>query len=403
MMSANHAHTVAFDARAISHPQPGGFKTYSENLIRHLPELQTGAGYLVLFDRPFSYAPLLNRADMQTQVVKNGPAFLGVPYRENFSLPACLKANQIELAHFPNGSAPVVNAYPFIVTIHDTIELMAVSNQFGAGSLKRNLMHLYNRYNQVLAARHAQAIITVSNSSRNDIIRYLKVPEEKIFVTYEGPTEAFLLPKDPKKIEEILHKYGISKKYILAIGSADPRKNLRCLIHAYNQLPADLKAQYELVLVMTHQRLLDTFTTLVEQYGLTQRVKFLKSVSNEDLAVLYQGTSVFAFPSLYEGFGLPPLEAMACGAPVIAAKNSSIPEITGEAAYLVDGIQGERQFEGLAEALNNVLSNANLRETLSQCGIERAGKFTWERCAEETVRIYHHVLSNSHNQKDRGS
>jgi glycosyltransferase involved in cell wall biosynthesis len=156
-------------------------------------------------------------------------------------------------------------------------------------------------------------------------------------------------------------------------------------------MSTELISRYQLAIVWTHHQLQDDMLAFVERLGLTRRVRFLQAVSNRDLVSLYNAASLFVFPSLYEGFGLPPLEAMACGVPVIAANNSSIPEIVGDAALLVD-VDDCREVSG---GMSRVLGNEALQVSLSRQGLRRAQGFSWDRCAEETANIYDMVLQGA--------
>jgi glycosyltransferase involved in cell wall biosynthesis len=173
----------------------------------------------------------------------------------------------------------------------------------------------------------------------------------------------------------------------LAIGSADPRKNITTLVQAYAQLPADLKTAYQLAIVWTHPLMADTLMRQVKDLGLTECVRFLMHVPDEDLVLLFNGASLFVFPSLEEGFGLPPLEAMACGTPCVAANNSSIPEVVEDAAVLFDSDDPR----ALSETIAKVLRDDELRYELTKKGLKRATYFSWEKCALDTIAAYKQV------------
>ena len=383
---------IAIDARAISHPQPGGFKTYTENLIWHLLQRDESFQYQLYLDRPIADEILPTRSNASFKIVKNGLPFIGVPFREHISLPYHFINDKADLIHFPCATAAWWSPCPFIITIHDTIELIYVKDRQARYSAKRNLMNFYNRHNQLTTAQRANAIITVSHNSKKDIIRYFKVQPEKVFVTYEAPSRNFIRVEDRSQLNKMRDKFDLEPSYILGIGSADSRKNLKCLIRAYSQLPTDLISNYQLVIVMTHHFLYDNICSFIEKLGLSNRARFLHSVTTQELALLYSGASLFVFPSLYEGFGLPLLEAMACGTPVIAANNSSIPEVVGDAALLIDEIFSEGGHSELSCGMSQVLRDNQLQAFMSRQGMEQAKTFSWERCAVETTKIYEMVL-----------
>ena len=245
---------VAIDGRAISHPQPGGFKTYSENLVKHLPALDDFVNYEIILDRPMAQPTIPPRPNVSVRVIRNAMPVLGVPFRENVALPWHLLHGAVDLVHFPSASAALWSPRPFVITMHDAMEWMPMSAHYGGASMKRNLMHLYNRFNQRWAARRAEAIITVSQCSKRDIARWLDVSDNRIFVTYEAPDEAFRQIHDEGQLCQVRQKYDLTANYILGIGSADPRKNITSLVRTYSQLPSDLVARYQLAIVLTHGR-----------------------------------------------------------------------------------------------------------------------------------------------------
>jgi glycosyltransferase involved in cell wall biosynthesis len=261
-------------------------------------------------------------------------------------------------------------------------------------SIKRKLMNLFYYIVPQLVARKSSLVLTVSQASKDRITRELGIPADKVFVTYEGVNPIFRQNSDVIQISGVRTKYNISSDYIMAIGSADPRKNITTLVQAYAQLPSNLKTAYQLVIIWTHPLLADKLMRQVKESGLMESVRFLIRIPDEDLVLLYNGASIFVFPSLEEGFGLPPLEAMACGVPVIAANNSSIPEIVGDAAILVDDVNPTGKLEELTKKIHQVLTDKALQVSLSQRGLQRARLFSWDRCARETKEVYQSIIRN---------
>jgi glycosyltransferase involved in cell wall biosynthesis len=241
-----------------------------------------------------------------------------------------------------------------------------------------------------VASRRASAILTVSQLSKDDIVRHLGIDPGIIHVTH-GAVGSFFHPvEDPGQARSLRTKYGLDAKYILGIGSADPRKNIETLVNSYALLPESFRAEYHLAIVWTAPVLAESISARIQELGIGQYVHFLYQVPNEDLVFLYNEASLFVFPSLYEGFGLPVLEAMACGTPVVAANTSSIPEIAGDAALLVEA----RDSKGIAEAMVHVLSDGELASGMAQKGLKRSSMFSWEKCARETLMVYNQTLSS---------
>jgi glycosyltransferase involved in cell wall biosynthesis len=248
-------------------------------------------------------------------------------------------------------------------------------------------MQWYYRLIPSIAARRAAAVITVSQASKAAIIHHLPISPERVFVTHEAANPVMRPVHERAHIDEVLGRYRLPVHFILAIGSADPRKNIAALLQAYAHLPAHIQERFLLAIVWTHNYLAPELAEQAAALGITHRLRFLERVPDEDLAALYSAASMFVFPSLYEGFGLPVLEAMSCGTPVIAADNSSIPEIAGDAALLV----AAQDQPTIAAAITRVATDIALRERLTVSGLRQASRFSWAQCAHATIAVYERV------------
>jgi len=291
------------------------------------------------------------------------------------------------IPHLPNhhlGRFGYFLGKPFIITVHD---LMRYLDLVGGGPClirKPNLQDALWLHLDYLGAVKAAKIVVPSNHTKNDLVRYLKVPEEKVVVIYHGIDEAFKPVEGPRPCEE---------PYVLYVGSEHPRKNLATLLKAFKLLKQDPKFR-ELKLVKAgpaggeEKSFRSDTMSVVEALGLKGDVIFVdRWLSVEELAALYSQAELFAFPSIYEGFGWPPLEAMACGCPVIASNTTSLPEVLGDAAMYADPASPE----AWAEAMERVLTDDRLRRKLASMGLERAKQFTWRRAAEQLLRVYEEV------------
>jgi len=259
------------------------------------------------------------------------------------------------------------------MTIHDVIELLP--NRWRNRSLKARVLGWYERFVMALAAKRATLVITDSLNSKRDIVSALGIDPDVVRVIYISAHPRYTRVEGAKVAVE--RKYGLDG-YILAIGSAHPRKNASGAIEAYLRIKDAIP--HQLVLVCTHRR---------RPSSKRRGISFLEGVSDEDLCLLYNAAELFVFPSFYEGFGLPPLEAMACGTPVIASNRASLPEVIGDAGILVD----PDDVEGMASAMLRVLNDERLQKELSEKGMERAKLFSWEKAAEETVAVYEEAFS----------
>jgi glycosyltransferase involved in cell wall biosynthesis len=288
---------------------------------------------------------------------------------------------RIELLHSPYWTNPLWSPWPTVVTVHDVIQLVLPEYQMLAR--QRVYFGLVTR-----ALRRATAIITVSECSRRDLIRTVGVPGERVFVVENAIPEGLHTVRDPAALEAIRARYGLGERFVLYLGANDLRKNLDRLIRAYAALPARVRDAHQLVVAgrqwpRDHPLYPDP-RRVVRELGLEDRVVFTGGVPEEEKATLLSAATVFAFPSLYEGFGLPVLEAMACGTPVLTANGSSLPEVTGDAALLVDPTDVAAIGRGLAE----LLESPERRCELAERGLERAGRYRWAQVAERTVAVY---------------
>ncbi|MFZ0544294.1 MAG: glycosyltransferase family 1 protein [Candidatus Promineifilaceae bacterium] len=370
--------TVGVDATPLL-GERSGVGNYTARLLAAQLEREPEREYLLYSNRPLeNLEPGLERAkEIQGYLPQSRWLWLQVV------LPRIIRKTRPDICHFTNALAPLWLNTPYVLSIYDAT------------------LFLYSRYHPrsrllairlmlPLAARRASAVITISESARKDLLRILKIPSEKIHVVYGAAPKHFARVTNTAEQARIRQKYSLPDEYLLYVGTLEPRKNLSRLVRAFHRLKKQGKP-HKLVLVGPWGWSMNGFRQQIEQLGLTDSVQMLGYIPDEDLPGVYSLATVFAFPSLYEGFGLPPLEAMACGTPVLSSKNSSLAEICGDAAYLVDPLDEE----SLVEGLQCVLEDKALREKLGECGQQRASEFSWERAARETSAVYDLVLKNS--------
>ena len=291
-------------------------------------------------------------------------------------LPRILARLRPAVCHFTNSIAPLFSPCPYVVTLHD-MSLFLYAHTHPTKSL------LVARSIIPSAAHRAQAIITVSHSARRDIIAVLKVPPEKVHVVYEAARPEYQVMPDTVVIEGVRRKYDLHAPFVLYVGTIEPRKNLGRLIQAFAQMRRRGRREH-LLLVGQLGWKYGAMLRQIEALGLTDSVRLLGYVPDADLPALYNMARVFIFPSLYEGFGLPVVESMACGTPVITSNRSSLAEVGGNASLLVDPTRPEDMTDGLLR----VLTDADLHDHLRAAGLARAAQFSWTRAADETTRIY---------------
>ncbi|MBM4466901.1 MAG: glycosyltransferase family 4 protein, partial [Chloroflexi bacterium] len=246
-----------------------------------------------------------------------------------------------------------------------------------------------------LSARKARRVIAISQSTQRDVVRLLGVPPDKVEVVYCGLDEAFRpLAKD--QVAAFRSKRGLPERFILFVGTIEPRKNVTRLIEAFATLrpcdPATLRpcdpATLKLAIGGAKGWFYEDVFARVEELGLEDKVMFPGYIPASELPLWHNAAELFVYPSLYEGFGLPPLEAMACGTPVVAANTSSLPEVVGQAGLTVDPLD----VEGLAEAMRRALGDEALRQEMRERGLQRAKGFSWTKTAQETVQVYRRAM-----------
>lgn len=239
------------------------------------------------------------------------------------------------------------------------------------------------------AARYANKIMAISNSTKNDLIKYLDVEPSKIEVSYPGYDNKCFVPVNDKRVSGmVMQKYGIDEGYYLYVGTLEPRKNLVRLIKAFIRLKIQHSVRLKLVVAGAKGWLYDDIFKLVQGSGMGKDIIFTGYVDYKDLPVLMSNAEALVYPSLYEGFGLPPLEAMACGTPVITSNVSSLPEVVGDAGIQVDPYN----VDELANAMYSVIANSSLRQDLSRRGLERAKMFSWEKTAQDVLNVINELV-----------
>jgi glycosyltransferase involved in cell wall biosynthesis len=216
---------------------------------------------------------------------------------------------------------------------------------------------------------------------------YFSIPAERIRLIHAAPSKIYSPERNVKVIRGTLERFGIFRNFILFVGSLEPRKNLKTLLQAYARYRQRYSSEELLVVAGGKGWLNDDLSQVVAEFGITDCVKFLGYIEEADLRVLYSAAKLFVYPSIYEGFGLPPLEAMACGAPVITSNTSALPEVVGDAATVID----PHDSEELCQAMRMVLGNGSRRSKMRQQGLERAKRFSWERAARETLAVYREI------------
>jgi len=357
-----------------------GLGRYTQKLIENLESVDSENHYFIFLRRENwdEYQP---RSKNFTKVLADVPWY---SLREQVQMPKIFKRCGLDLVHFPHFNVPVAYKGKFVVTIHDLILFHYPTRR--ASTLSAPVYFLKTKiYHRVIrrAIQNSQMLIAVSQHTKKDILKNFRIDPEKVVVTYEGVDTV----ENPlyEKSETVLKKYGIIRPYILYVGNAYPHKNLDRLILAFKEVS---KMHSGLHLVLAGKE--DYFYKRLKNFVAANSVSgvvFPGHIAEDHLPVLYRETKLYVFPSMYEGFGLPPLEAMARNAPVVSSNASCLPEILGKAAYFFD----PRGISETADAIEKVLENIDIRKKLIAAGQQQIKKYSWQKMARETLEIYNSI------------
>jgi glycosyltransferase involved in cell wall biosynthesis len=369
---------IGIDIRFLSvHNSKAGIYQYIYNLVSALLSIDTSNEYVFLSTYAHGKGFRGDRA-IPNKLIRRFPGQLSDFFLKKLFVPIEFFTSRIDVFHGPCFFVPMIGCKS-VSTVHDLMPLR--HPEFLTPELNADFRK------KIYSAQKADAIIAVSNFTKQEIIELLKYPEENIRVVYNGISPIFRPIEDRAKIEEIKMKYGVKGPYFLSVGNIEPKKNIETLIRACVKLRNETIYNYPLLVVGFKGWGFQKVWEIVRQYHAEDDTLFTGVVDDEDLPYLYSGAEIFVFPSLFEGFGIPMIEAMACGTPVITSKRTSIPEISSDAAMLVDPLN----VEEMAEAMYSVLSNSELREQLVKKGIKRAKDFSWEKTAVETLKLYYEI------------
>ncbi|MGQ0600579.1 MAG: glycosyltransferase family 4 protein [Anaerolineales bacterium] len=367
-----------------------GTGQYLRALIEHLPQVAPQHHYTLVVPGQRDLESFENLRGLNICTIPCGSGNLAKVRFEQQLFPAACRSANADLAHVPHWAPPLSSPVPVVVTIHDVIPLVIPEYR---GDWR---VRLYTSLVTV-AARGAAVILADSEQSRRDIVQHLGVPEAKVRAVSLAADARYTPQHDWRADEAARANYNMpvdSGSYVLYLGGFDARKNVRALLSAWTWVSGSLGEQIPLVLggalPQSDGRLFEDYRALALHLEIADTVRFIGAVAEADKPALYRGAACFVFPSRYEGFGLPPLEAMACGTPVITTDAGSIGEVVGEAAYLIDPTDTRKFGAGLITCL----VEPSVSDHLKARGLERAKKFSWERTARETVAAYESVFSH---------
>lgn len=351
---------VGIDGKPFTSQTPGGLREYGEQLLRHVVEADRHNRYVVYVPKPTNLIPVADH--VKTIVGPQGPW--------QVVLPRLIRQHPVDVIHFLHQHGSVFVRHPRVVTtVHDLADLRAFPPVWEDPYYA--VLGVYIQMIRGLVIRHSRNLIAVSDYARREVSR--RYPGRVCTVIPEGYDPAYHPPSGK-----------LLRKHVLALSDFSPRKNTVRVLAAYAALPDSLRRRYPLSLVISMPHMQEKFSRLTRTYGIASETRFYVTPAKEVLAGLYRSAAVFLYPSLYEGFGLPLLEAMASGTPVVTSGYGAMREVAGDAAHLVDPVS----VDSITGAMHRILTDAAYRDSLSHKGIKRSKRFSWSRAATETIKIY---------------
>lgn len=365
---------IGIDARFFG-PQETGLGRYVERLISHLSRIDQKHQFVIfLRSSTFDHWDVPN-----PRWTKVRADFRWYTFQEQLRFPGVIKAAKVDLMHFPHFNVPVFYQGPYVVTIHDlTLNKYPTARASTLGPWLYWIKYLAYRFGITRAIRRAQHIISVSEHTKKDIVSQFHIDPDRITVTYESVD-----PLPPSAEFEALTKRGVRSPYFLHVGNAYPHKNLERLLGAWQHFRERESTPAQLVFVGKQDYFARRLDAHAKAKGIPD-VLWFGFASEPELSCLYQHAQAYLFPSLYEGFGLPGLEAMQAGVPVYAARASCLPEIYGQAAHYFD----PNDVSAIAESIQNALHDTLERQRLIAAGKERLTRFSWDAMAKQTLAVY---------------
>lgn len=375
---------IGIDARLLNYRR--GIGTFVYHLITELSISSKLNQYLLYVDDRSSISSIPADDRFTYRILR--PVLY--PIWEQFSLPRAALHDQIDVLHCPANTAPLnlSSKVKLVLTIHDVMYMMPTSMLPLSPSFYQRLGRLYRRVVTPRVVQHAAIITTVSEQSRRDIFSYLGPQSVRIDVTREAASPKFCPLTDSKLLDKVRKQYQLQDKIILALGGIDPRKNTLRIIEAFAAFLHAGMSGYKLVIVGLPKTAHSNFRLAASNLGIDSNVIITNFVPEEDLVALYNLAETFLYPSLYEGFGLPVLEAMACGTPVITSAVGSIPEVAGNAALMIN----PTSVESIAQGIKDVVTNAEMKILLREKGLAQAKRFSWQQMTQQMLSIYERVI-----------
>jgi glycosyltransferase involved in cell wall biosynthesis len=376
---------IGIEAQRIFRKNKHGMDIVALELIRNLQQHDLINEYIVFVKDDLDDQVIQESPNLKIVRLKGGP----YPYWEQVLLSRAASTHEIDLLHCTSNTAPLRLTVPLVLTVHDIIYLEKWN--FTKGTSYQIIGNLYRRWNVPQVVAQAAKIITVSHFEEKRIREHFNLPPNRIQAVYNGVGTHFQKITDTVRLASARRRYNLPDKFIFFLGNTDPKKNVEGVIKALSLIKAKGRLSFKLVMLDIDRAYLERIASNTGNVSILDEICFTGYVPNEELPAIYSLASLFIYPSLRESFGIPILEAMACETPVLTSETSSMPEVAGGAALLVDPFNPE----AIANGILKILEDDQNRFQMIAMGIKRAKNFSWQNNADQTLRIYNNVLEET--------
>ncbi len=377
---------IGIEAQRIFRKKKHGMDVVAMELIRHLQKTDKENEYVIFVREDEDNKVITETPNFRIERLAHAP----YPYWEQVLLPRAVRETGVELLHCTSNTAPLRLNVPLVVTLHDIIYLEKLN--LTKGTSYQIIGNLYRRSIVPSIVRKAALILTVSESERNWIRNFFALPEEKIRAVYNGVGSHFRPVTDEEVLKSVRKKYNLPDEFVFYFGNTDPKKNMEGVMRTLSHLRRQGKLTFRLLMLDVDRQHLRRIATRIGDTEILDHISFCGYIRNDELPAIYSMAKVFLYPSLRESFGIPILEAMACGVPVVTSGTSSMPEVAGDAALLVN----PSDPADIAAKVSDLIEDRQLRNNLIQKGFQRYKIFSWERNALQTLELYKTIGSGVH-------
>jgi len=381
---------IGIEGQRLFRKKKHGMDMVALELIRNLQEIDHENEYVIFVKPDIDDTVLEQTANFKIIKLKGG----FYPLWEQFSLPRAARKEGCQLLHCTSNTAPVNTRIPLIVTLHDIIYMESGYLKIlkGSGTLYQKIGNIYRRLVIPRIVKMSNKIITVSHFEKNRIAQFFGIEgDSRLTAVYNGVSEHFKPVTDKNELNRVKTRYNLPEHFFFFLGNTDPKKNTKGTLKAFSDFIQQTGTDHKLVMLDYDRSELEKLLDEIGDKILIDRIVLTGYVVNTDLPAIYCQCEVFLYPSLRESFGIPMLEAMACGVPVVTSNTSSMPEVAGSAAFIIDPYKPEQ----ITDALIQITSNSDLKEQLIEKGLKQAAKFSWKAMANDVLEIYKQTGINS--------